>query len=87
MGFPKRKRFKYALNSNLIDKHLKNRNSLLWSSNSSGEKIFIKNMDTNYIKNAINRVKKDHDIDRLKLIEDLKIELIYRELINEKIKY
>ena len=84
MGLPERKKLKYALDSDLMIIHVKHRELLMWVSKSSGREIPIAEMDTNYIKNAINRVKQDYDINRMNLIEDLKVELIYRSLVDKK---
>lgn len=86
MGLPKRKQFKWNLLNKEIQFHLgiRNNENFIWES-SNGKKKLISEMDTNHIKNAISKFERgEYDWTKETFVQPLKMELIYREIINNK---
>lgn len=82
MGLPKRKKSKYSKSSRAIMLHMKER-GLVWSS-SNGVKKSIAIMDSNHIKNCLNKIERgEFPDDRNKYISVFKMELIYRSLFDQ----
>lgn len=80
----KRKELRYTNLSKEIKDHLKFRNSV-WISD-KGKETKIMDMDKNYLLNVIKKHKRNGYGDQvdLRLIDILKMELIYRQLNNNK---
>ena len=80
----KRKELKYTNLSKEIKDHLKFRH-VIWESG-NGKKTLLKNMDKNHILNVIKKHKRGDYKDPVdpEFMELLKMELIYRQLNNNK---
>ena len=82
MGLPERKKSKYCKSSKAIMLHLKER-ALVWIS-ASGESESIALMDSNHIKNCLNKIERgEFSEDKNKYISVFKMELIYRSLFDQ----
>lgn len=73
---PTRKQFKWSIDSKEIIDHEFYRD---FTYSSKKGKIKIKDLDTNHIKNILNKMKREYDT-RKKTINTLLFELIYREI-------
>lgn len=82
--FLKRKKFFMTMEDKTMKKHGSLRMNIKWIG-SDGRKHLISDIDINYIRNCVNKVKRDPvSNDRVKLLPHLENELIYREILKEK---
>lgn len=78
-----RRKSKYSLESIEIIRHISIRGEFTWMS-SKGELFFVKEMDSNYIKNSLNKIERDKLINKEYMVPVLKMELEYRAICNIK---
>ena len=79
----KRKTFRYTIDEPGILNHISNDRDMIWESK-NGTKTRLKDMDFNHLKHAYAKLKRgeyDHWILDFSIIEALKMELRYRELL------
>ena len=78
-----RRKSKYNLDSKEIIDHLSHSRRIKWVS-SKGKFILVKDMDSNYIKNVLNKIERCKLINKKYMVPVLKMELEYREICNIK---
>ena len=86
MGLPKRKQFKWNLQDKNIIHHIKHNRGLKWESQ-NGKITLLKDMDRNHLRNCIAKAEREPNYVDLSVLEVLKLEVIYRELIKLKEQY
>ena len=82
MALPKRKEFKWALDSDAIKHHIKFNRDMIWESK-NGKKTVLMEMDVNHLKNCVAKITREKNWKK-EYLDKLKTELIYRQLIYNK---
>lgn len=83
MGLRKRRKSKWDSSHAAIKHHSENDRGTVWTSQNGSSKS-IANMDSNHLKNCINKIGRGEMDDRLWMLDILKMEEIYRQIYTEQ---
>lgn len=82
--FLKRKKFFMTMEDKTMQKHGRKRGTLTWTG-SDGRNHKLEDMDVNYVRNCVNKIKRDAmSSDRIAMLPHLENELIYRQILKSQ---